>query len=138
MRVGVLVGAVAGEGARQYNGAIVTFSTVSRREKPMIHRDALVAACDRELAVERFRDYTINGLQVEGRDGVRRVLSEVTASQALLDEAVAWEADLVLVHHGYFWKNEPVAITGMKRRRIQALLAHEINQIGRASCRERV
>jgi len=93
----------------------------------MIHRDALVAACDRELAVERFRDYTINGLQVEGRDGVRRVLSGVTASQALLDEAVAWEADLVLVHHGYFWKNEPVAITGMKRRRIQALLAHEIN-----------
>src|SRR5690554_5151809 len=127
MRVGVLVGAVAGEGARQYNGAIVTFSTVSRREKPMIHRDALVAACDRELAVERFRDYTINGLQVEGRDGVRRVLSGVTASQALLDEAVAWQADMVLVHHGYFWKNEPVAITGMKQKRIKTLLDNDIS-----------
>ncbi|WP_444999404.1 Nif3-like dinuclear metal center hexameric protein [Halomonas mongoliensis] len=93
----------------------------------MIHRDALVEACDRELAAEGFRDYTINGLQVEGRDRVCRVLSGVTACQALLDEAVAWEADLVLVHHGYFWKNEPVAITGMKRRRIQTLLAREIN-----------
>lgn len=93
----------------------------------MIHRDALVEACDRELAAEGFRDYTINGLQVEGRDRVRRVLSGVTACQALLDEAVAWGADLVLVHHGYFWKNEPVAITGMKRRRIQTLLAREIN-----------
>ncbi|AXY41222.1 Nif3-like dinuclear metal center hexameric protein [Halomonas sp. JS92-SW72] len=93
----------------------------------MMNRDALVAACDRELAAERFKDYTINGLQVEGRETVRRVLSGVTACQALLDEAVAWQADLVLVHHGFFWKNEPVAITGMKRRRIRTLLAHDIS-----------
>lgn len=93
----------------------------------MTNRDVLVAACDRELSAAGFRDYTLNGLQVEGRDRVRRVLSGVTACQALLDEAVAWEADLVLVHHGYFWKNEPVAITGMKRRRIRTLLAHDIS-----------
>ncbi|MBB3329999.1 dinuclear metal center YbgI/SA1388 family protein [Halomonas campaniensis] len=93
----------------------------------MTNRDALVAACDRELAPERFKDYTVNGLQVEGRDRVARVMSGVTACQALVDEAVAWQADLVLVHHGYFWKNEPVAITGMKRRRLRALLAHDIS-----------
>ncbi|MFP4261752.1 MAG: Nif3-like dinuclear metal center hexameric protein [Halomonas sp.] len=93
----------------------------------MADRDALVAACDRKLATDRFRDYTVNGLQVEGRAEVRRVLSGVTACQALLDEALAWQADLVLVHHGYFWKNEPVAVTGMKRRRLQTLLAHDIS-----------
>ncbi len=93
----------------------------------MMNRDDLVAACDRELLAERFKDYTVNGLQVEGRESVGRVLSGVTACQALLDEAVAWEADLVLVHHGYFWKNEPVAITGMKRRRIRTLLTHDIS-----------
>lgn len=93
----------------------------------MTNRDTLVAACDRELSVGRFKDYTVNGLQVEGREGVTRVMSGVTACQALIDEAVAWRADLLLVHHGYFWKNEPVAITGMKRRRIQALLRHEIS-----------
>ena len=93
----------------------------------MAHRDALVAACDSRLQASRFKDYTVNGLQVEGREEVVKVLSGVTASQALLDEAVAWGADLVLVHHGYFWKNEPVAVTGMKRRRLQTLLTHDIN-----------
>lgn len=86
----------------------------------------LVAACDRLLSPARFKDYTLNGLQVEGRERATRVMSGVTACQALLDEAVAWEADLLLVHHGYFWKNEPVAVTGMKRRRLATLLGHEI------------
>ncbi|WP_027960852.1 Nif3-like dinuclear metal center hexameric protein [Halomonas halodenitrificans] len=93
----------------------------------MAHRDTLVTACERKLQAGRFNDYTVNGLQVEGREDVTRVLSGVTASQALLDEAVAWGADLVLVHHGYFWKNEPVAVTGMKRRRLRTLLANDIN-----------
>jgi dinuclear metal center YbgI/SA1388 family protein len=56
-----------------------------------------------------------------------KVMSGVTACQALLDEAVAWGADLVLVHHGYFWKNEPVPITGMKQRRIKTLLENDIS-----------
>lgn len=92
----------------------------------MIHCDELVAACNQRLSPERFQDYTLNGLQVEGRQQVRRVMSGVTACQALLDEAVDWQADLVLVHHGYFWKNEPVAVTGMKRRRLATLLNHDI------------
>ncbi|MGO2132941.1 MAG: Nif3-like dinuclear metal center hexameric protein [Halomonas sp.] len=92
----------------------------------MISCEELVAACNRRLSPERFQDYTLNGLQVEGRQRVSRVMSGVTACQELLDEAVAWKADLVLVHHGYFWKNEPVAVTGMKRRRLATLLNHDI------------
>lgn len=93
----------------------------------MIHRDQLVAACDHQLRASQFKDFTINGLQVEGGDQVRRIMTGVTACQALLDEAVAWQADMLLVHHGYFWKNEPVAITGMKQRRIKTLLDHDIS-----------
>ncbi|SFU89883.1 Nif3-like dinuclear metal center hexameric protein [Halomonas korlensis] len=92
-----------------------------------MERDRLVAACDRLLDATSFQDYTLNGLQVAGRSKVRKVMSGVTACQALLDEAVAWKADLVLVHHGYFWKNEPVAISGMKRRRLHTLLVNDLN-----------
>lgn len=93
----------------------------------MIARDQLVRACDEQLRPERFKDYTVNGLQVAGRERVGKVMSGVTACQALLDEAVAWGADLLLVHHGYFWKNEPVTITGMKHRRLATLLGNDIN-----------
>lgn len=92
-----------------------------------MNRDLLVTACDRLLEPGRFKDYTINGLQVAGRPEVGRVMTGVTACQGLLEEAVAWGADLVLVHHGYFWKNEPVAITGMKQRRLRTLLVNDIN-----------
>lgn len=93
----------------------------------MIQRDQLVAACDHQLRAEQFNDFTINGLQVSGREQVRRVMTGVTACQALLDEAVAWQADMVIVHHGFFWKNEPVAITGMKQKRIKTLLMNDIS-----------
>ncbi|MCP1365877.1 Nif3-like dinuclear metal center hexameric protein, partial [Halomonas sp. BBD48] len=88
----------------------------------MISRDRLVDACHELLKADAFKDYTLNGLQVAGKESVGKVMTGVTACQALLDEAVAWGADLVLVHHGYFWKNEPVAITGMKRRRLGTLM----------------
>lgn len=93
----------------------------------MLSRNELVHACDTLLRADRFKDYTVNGLQVAGTERIGRVMSGVTACQALLDEAVAWGADLILVHHGYFWKNEPLTVTGMKRRRLATLLAHDIN-----------
>ncbi|NDL62744.1 type 2 GTP cyclohydrolase I [Acerihabitans arboris] len=74
-----------------------------------------------------FQDFAPNGLQVEGRAEVKRIVTGVTACQALLDAAVEQGADAVLVHHGYFWKNEPPVVTGMKRRRLKTLLAHDIN-----------
>lgn len=90
----------------------------------------LLAYCERLLEPETYRDYAPNGLQVEGRGEIRRLITGVTACQNLLDAAVDANADAVLVHHGYFWKNEPEVITGMKRRRIATLLAHDINLIG--------
>ncbi len=75
----------------------------------------------------RYRDYCPNGLQVEGRDQVARLATGVTASQRLLDAAVEWGADAILVHHGYFWKGEPAPVVGMKRRRLATLLGHEVS-----------
>jgi dinuclear metal center YbgI/SA1388 family protein len=72
-------------------------------------------------------DYCPNGLQIEGSSEVKKIISGVTASQALIDEAVARNADLLLVHHGYFWKGEPQAIVGIKKKRIQTLLKHDIS-----------
>ena len=79
------------------------------------------------LDVSRFRDYCPNGVQVEGRAEVRRIASGVTASQRLLEAASAWGADAILVHHGYFWRNEDAAITGIKKQRIAHLLQHDIS-----------
>ncbi len=89
--------------------------------------NTLVEEADRFLNAARIADYCPNGLQVEGRPQVRRIVSGVTASQALLDAAVEAEADVVLVHHGYFWKGEDARVTGMKRRRLQTLLGHDIS-----------
>ncbi len=89
--------------------------------------NTLVAEADRFLGAARINDYCPNGLQVEGRPQVMRIVSGVTASQALLDAAVEAEADVVLVHHGYFWRGEDARVTGMKRRRLQTLLANDIS-----------
>jgi len=82
---------------------------------------------DQLLEPRQFKDYAPNGLQVEGRAEVRRVVTGVTACQTLLDAALELEADAILVHHGYFWGNEAPAIRGMKKRRLQTLLQHDIN-----------
>ncbi|EEG84116.1 hypothetical protein PROPEN_04890 [Proteus penneri ATCC 35198] len=80
-----------------------------------------------KLSIENFQDYAPNGLQVEGRPHIQKIVTGVTASQALLDEAVRLNADAILVHHGYFWKNEPVVIRSMKRNRLKTLLCNDIN-----------
>ena len=79
------------------------------------------------LTPEKVNDYCPNGLQVEGKRKVTKLVTGVTASQALIDHAVSINADAILVHHGYFWKNESPCITGMKRKRIHTLLQHNIN-----------
>lgn len=87
----------------------------------------LVAEAQQLLQPERFADYCPNGLQVEGRPDVRLLVTGVTASLALLEAAAEIGADAILVHHGYFWKNEPAPIVGMKRRRLGLLLQQEIS-----------
>lgn len=94
-----------------------------------IETTALVRELDQFLEAGSIKDYCPNGLQVEGKQTIRRIISGVTASQALIDAAIAHEADAILVHHGYFWKGENPVICGMKQRRIKSLLTHDINLI---------
>ena len=89
----------------------------------------LIKTLDDELQPGLFRDYCPNGLQVEGCSEVNKIISGVTACQALIDQAIELKADAILVHHGYFWKGEEPVLTGMKRRRVQALLKHNISLI---------
>lgn len=89
--------------------------------------DVIVDYCNTLLRVNEFSDYCPNGLQVEGQAEVRRLICGVTACQALIDRAIEQQADAILVHHGYFWKNEAPVITGIKRQRISALLENGIS-----------
>lgn len=79
------------------------------------------------LKPETINDFCPNGLQVEGKNNIHTIVTGVTASQALIDAAIEINADAILVHHGYFWKGESQPITGMKKRRVAALLANNIN-----------
>jgi dinuclear metal center YbgI/SA1388 family protein len=87
----------------------------------------LVRRADELLQPALFQDYCPNGLQVEGCPRVGLLVSGVTASQALLEAAVAARADAILVHHGYFWRGEPAVVTGIRRRRLGLLLNHDIS-----------
>jgi dinuclear metal center YbgI/SA1388 family protein len=79
------------------------------------------------LTPERFQDYCPNGLQVEGKQEIHKIVTGVTASMALLQAAQRAKADAILVHHGYFWRGESLPIVGIKKQRIAFLLAHELN-----------
>ena len=92
-----------------------------------MNREQLRNALNTLLDAARFRDYCPNGLQVEGRADVRRVVSGVTASLALIERAVETEADAILVHHGLFWKGDDMRVVGPKKKRLELLLKHGIN-----------
>lgn len=92
-----------------------------------VERNLLLQDIEAFLNVSAISDYCPNGLQVEGKAQIQRIVSGVTASQALIDAAIELQADAVLVHHGYFWKGEDQRVIGMKQRRLKALLTHDIN-----------
>lgn len=93
-------------------------------------RRTILDWCDETLQTHLFKDYAPNGLQVEGRSSIRKIVTAVTASRTACDYAASQQADMLLVHHGMFWKNEPATITGWKKDRIATLLKHEINMAG--------
>jgi dinuclear metal center YbgI/SA1388 family protein len=93
----------------------------------MTSRPVLARTFDALLQPERFRDYGPNGLQVEGRAEVRKIVSGVTASLALIEAAVAQGADAVFVHHGLFWRGQDGCVTGWMKQRLALLLAHDLN-----------
>lgn len=90
-------------------------------------RHEFLSIIEEILDAQSINDYCPNGLQVEGSTEISKIITGVTASQALIDEAIERNADCIIVHHGYFWKGESQAITGLKKRRIQALLENNIN-----------
>ena len=96
----------------------------------MILRDDLRQYLNELLEIKLFADYCPNGLQVEGKKKIETIVTGVSACQALLDAAVAKNADAILVHHGYFWKNELQVLTGIKRARLKTLLSRDINLFG--------
>ena len=93
----------------------------------MITRQELAHYLQDTLQVSRYNDYAPNGLQVEGKEELRRICTAVTASSEVITAAIAMQADALLVHHGYFWRGESAVITGMKRERLSLLLNHSIN-----------
>ncbi len=97
-------------------------------EKTML-RETLLRYLDDLLEPARFSDYCPNGLQVEGRAEVRTIVAGVTANQALIDAAIARNADVVLVHHGWFWRGDDPCVIGTRRTRLRSLLANDINLI---------
>ena len=94
-----------------------------------IDRKQLLTHLENLLQSRRIRDYCPNGLQVEGRERIHHIVTGVTASQALIEEAIELGADTLLVHHGYFWKGEDQRVVGIKKERLKALLQHDINLI---------
>lgn len=87
----------------------------------------VVSYLDQLLEPGRFSDYCPNGLQVEGRPQVARLVSGVSACDDLIVAAIELQADAILVHHGYFWRGEDPCLLGMKRRRLGRLLQHDIS-----------
>ncbi len=109
------------------NSGFLTFSAEPTASPAEASRDALLKAFDGLLQPERFKDYGPNGLQVEGRDKVRRIVSGVTASLALIEAAVDLQADAIFVHHGLFWRGQDARVTGWMKRRLALLLGKDIN-----------
>lgn len=95
----------------------------------MVSRADLIFHLKQLLTPELYRDYCPNGLQVAGRLGVKRIISGVSANKSLIEEAIRHKADLLLVHHGYFWKGEDPCLVGLKQQRIKLLLEHDINLV---------
>lgn len=93
----------------------------------MAARTEIEGCLNQWLQPERFKDYGPNGLQVEGRAEIRRVVSGVTASLALIDAAIDAQADAILVHHGLFWRGQDGRLTGWLKTRVERLLGHGIN-----------
>lgn len=95
----------------------------------MALRTEIVDHLDQLLDAGRFRDYGPNGLQVEGRDEIVKIVSGVTASLALIDAAIAAEADAILVHHGLFWRGHDGRVTGWLKNRLERLLGSRTSLI---------
>lgn len=95
----------------------------------MLNRNKLLSYLEEYLQISNFQDYCVNGLQVEGKETVSRIITSVSVSQKLFDSAIEMNADLIIVHHGLFWRGSgsPFKLTGIMKNRVKQLLDHNIN-----------
>ena len=105
----------------------LSVNSVKNSSLQSVQRDDVLRSLDALLEPNRFKDYGPNGLQVEGRPRISRIVSGVTASLALIEAAVAAQADAIFVHHGLFWRGQDGRVTGWMKQRLALLLAHDIN-----------
>ena len=103
---------------------------LTKSSNTTITAQSLSKFCDDYLSADAFKDYAPNGLQVDGGQPIQRIITGVTACEALIDAAIADNANAIMVHHGYFWKGESAPLTGMKGQRIRKLMQHGISLIG--------
>ena len=94
-----------------------------------MRKQDLIESLNTLLHPELFKDYAPNGLQVEGKDEIKRIVTAVSATQNVIDRAVQLQADALLVHHGWFWRGENPAIVATKYKRLKTLMSAEINLI---------
>lgn len=87
----------------------------------------IVNWCNEQMQINQIQDYGPNGLQVAGKQHIKKIVSGVTACQALIDAAIDVNADMLLVHHGLFWDKDERVVTGMLRNRLASLLAADLN-----------
>ena len=97
------------------------------RQFAMTQRGQLLEAFNALLTPERFRDYGPNGLQVEGKPQIKKLVSGVTASRAFIEAAIAVGADAIFVHHGLFWRGQDGCVNGWLKQRLALLLGADIN-----------
>ena len=113
-----------------YADFVYPYGITNNQGKSMASLNTIVEYCNTLLAVDTFKDYAPNGLQIEGREEVQCIVAGVTASEALIDAAIEHNADLLLVHHGYFWQGEDPCLVGMKGRRIRKLIKNNMSLVG--------
>jgi dinuclear metal center YbgI/SA1388 family protein len=92
-----------------------------------VSRDDIERSLNTLLTPERFKDYGPNGLQVQGAEQVRLLVSGVTASLAFIDAAIEAGADALLVHHGLFWRGQDGRLVGWLGERVRRLMQHGMN-----------
>ncbi|MCK9509129.1 MAG: Nif3-like dinuclear metal center hexameric protein [Pigmentiphaga sp.] len=110
-------------------GQVPAAQAETDRSSGQVTTAALLHWLQQQLSVSAFKDYCPNGLQVEGKPVIRRILTAVTASEAALREAADWGADALLVHHGWFWRGEDPVVRGTRRTRLRLALEQELNLI---------
>jgi dinuclear metal center YbgI/SA1388 family protein len=109
------------------NFIIKRAATTAKAETAMLTRNELNHYVNELLQTNMFSDYCPNGLQVEGKSEIKKIVTGVTANIELIERAIAAKADAIIVHHGYFWKGENQCVVGMKQRRLAALLKNDLS-----------